>query len=147
MIFDLTTILNLIALSVLTLAVGFLLISNFKAKSRNKRLSVSVAQLVLDKASLLKHIEKVTEESQSNNIEQTEGFLKFVSQSRDWAFDYIEEVQAGLMEFSNKVDIDIKYILKYGTLIEHPLQESINRIAEAYTELEKLMPQDKKDQV
>jgi hypothetical protein len=139
-------IFDLIALSILTLMIAFLLITNFKTRSSNKRLSISVLQLTLDKSSLLKHIEKISEESQSNNIEQTEGFLKFVSQSRDWAFDYIEEVQAGLINFSNKVDVDIKYILKYGTLIEHPLQESINRIAEAYTELEKLLPQDK-DQV
>jgi hypothetical protein len=139
-------IFDLIALSILTLMIAFLLITNFKTRSSNKRLSISVLQLTLDKSSLLKHIEKISEESQSNNIEQTEGFIKFVSQSRDWAFDYIEEVQAGLINFSNKVDVDIKYILKYGTLIEHPLQESINRIAEAYTELEKLLPQDK-DQV
>lgn len=139
-------IFDLIALSILTLMIAFLLITNFKTRSSNKRLSISVLQLTLDKSSLLKHIEKISEESQSNNIEQTEGFIKFVSQSRDWAFDYIEEVQAGLISFSNKVDVDIKYILKYGTLIEHPLQESINRIAEAYTELEKLLPQDK-DQV
>jgi len=137
---------DLIAFSVLVSIIVLLVINSIRLKLKNKRLLIASLQQEIDKVALLQYVEKVTEESQSNNIEQTEGFLKFVSQSRDWAFDYIEEVQKELDIFSKKVGPDIKYILKYGTLIEHPLQDSINRIAQAYSELEKLLPQDK-DQV
>jgi hypothetical protein len=29
-------------------------------------------------------------------IEQTDGFVRFISQSRDWAFEYIEKVQESI---------------------------------------------------
>ena len=58
-------------------------------------------QFALDKAMLLEHIEKNS--GKANSIEQSEGFLKFVSDSRDWAFKYIEDVQGAIVEFNSAV--------------------------------------------
>jgi hypothetical protein len=118
----------------------------FISNRKRAALATAVAILSLEKESLLSMLEKEMKKKEDNSIEKTDGFLKFVSDSRDWAFKYIEEVQAALESFKSAVDLDIKYIVKYGQLIDHPLQDSINKIAGAYTELQKVLPQDK-DQV
>lgn len=137
---------DLIAFIVFAIVVAGLVLDDLRIRSKRRKLAEALLQQTLDKMALLNKIEKLSAQADTNSVEQTDGFLKFVSESRDWAFSYIEEVQGGLDTFKSKVDLDIKYILKYGQLIEHPLQESINRIAEAYEELQKLMPQNK-DQV
>ena len=37
---------------------------------------------------------------ESKKLEQTEGFFRFISQSRDWAFTYIEDVQKAIQELN-----------------------------------------------
>jgi hypothetical protein len=51
------------------------------------------------------HLEKLEEAKGLKSIEQTEGFMKFISESRDWAFTYIEEVQAALEEYRKIADV------------------------------------------
>ena len=124
------------------------ILSSYALFLRHSRrvLANDLLRQTLEKAAVMSQLEKALDMKDSESVEQTDGFLKFISESRDWAFQYIEEVQDGLDQFKSKVDLDIKYILKYGQLIDHPLQESINRIAEAYEELQDLLPTDK-DQV
>lgn len=140
------SVVDLIAFSIYLVSGLILIISNVKLRSKKTSLATKLLQTELEKQTILSMLEKTLDEKESNDIEKTEGFLKFVSDSRDWAFNYIEEVQAALNKFTKDVDADLKYILKYGQLIEHPLQDSITRIAVAYEELQKLLPQDK-DQV
>lgn len=45
------------------------------------------------------------DKQQLKPIEETEGFLKFVSESRDWAFTYIEDVQSAIEEYRLIADI------------------------------------------
>lgn len=70
----------------------------------NKKLIFDNAQLLLDKAELIK---KFTEISNANaSVEQTDGFLKFVSESRDWAFEYIEGIQKALKKYDEALSLD-----------------------------------------
>jgi len=41
----------------------------------------------------------------NKKIEQTEGFVKFISQSREWAFKYIEDVQEALKALEGALEI------------------------------------------
>ena len=138
---DITT---LIVFGVFTLVTSILIVDNIRIRVRKKRVLEELLQQTIDKTALLGYLDKLTAENDSKTIEQTEGFLKFVSDSRDWAFDYIEQVQEGLSGYIDKVDADMQYMEKYGVLVEHPLQESLNRISEAYKELKKLMPENDK---
>lgn len=70
----------------------------FVMKSRVKSLSLDKAVLMLEFSSLL-------DKQQLKPIEETEGFLKFVSESRDWAFTYIEDVQSAIEEYRLIADI------------------------------------------
>jgi hypothetical protein len=72
-----------------------------------------------------------------------EDFLKFVSDSREWAFEYIEEVQGGLKKFVKDVEPEIKYFEEYGSPVAiQPNYYSMKKVVEAYKELTKLLPKD-----
>ena len=74
---------------------------------KNKKLAADVVQLGLDKVALLHKLEKEIEAKESKSLEQTDGFVKFLSESRDWAFKYIEDVQESIK--SLKIAIESGY--------------------------------------
>jgi hypothetical protein len=79
-----------------------------------------------------------TEKDQSN-----EDFLKFISDSRDWAYTYIDEVQASLNKFIKDIEPEISYFDEYGIVgSAFPHYYSMKKISEAYKELKKLLPDD-----
>ena len=55
---------------------------------------------------LTTQLDQITSNRDSANIEQTEGFLKFVSDSRDWAFEYIEDIQMALRAYDIAIGMD-----------------------------------------
>jgi hypothetical protein len=80
-----------------------------------------------------------------NDAADKESFLKFVSDSREWAFDYIEEVQKGLTQFVEAVDRDIEHFDQYGITIDSPLHDAMNNISSAYKDLKTLLPKEAND--
>jgi hypothetical protein len=81
-----------------------------------------------------------TDQDQSN-----EDFLKFVSDSRDWAYQYIEEVQAGLSLFISEVAPQIEYYNKYGSSVEgmiSPHDFALKKISSEFEKLKTLLPED-----
>jgi hypothetical protein len=80
------------------------------------------------------------------NLEPTEaaseGFLKFLSDSRDWAFEYIENVQVGLNKFISDAGPSIEYWEKYGSVMDTPLDINMQKISISYKELKSLLPED-----
>ena len=136
-------ILDIVAFGVSLFIIVVLLINNLAIRSKNRKLSVEVVQIALDKAVISQRLKEELEKKDSDSIEKSEGFLKFISQSRDWAFDYIEQVQAALLEFKNRVEPQILYSKTYGTTTgESPHTIIIDRISDAYDDLVKVMPED-----
>jgi hypothetical protein len=141
-------ILDIIAFGILSLIIVILLINNLVIRSKNKKLSIEIIQIALDKAVISQKLKEQLDKKDSDSTEQSEGFLKFISQSRDWAFDYIEHVQAALLEFKKKVEPQILYAKTYGTVSgESPHSVIIDKISDAYDELAKVMPEDSADNV
>jgi len=82
--------------------------------------------------------------TQDNLDQAKEDFVKFLSESRDWAFDYIEQVQTGLKQFVDKVDKNIEYFDKYGDVIAMKNNyDALVVISEAYKEIKNLLPEDR----
>jgi hypothetical protein len=92
----------------------------------------------------IKTVKNLKEDKTDQQIHQ-ENFLKFISDSRDWAFEYIEKVQDGLSEFIDSVDSDIKYFDKYGEVlsVNRPDYDAMKRISIAYKNLSSLLPEEK----
>lgn len=99
---------------------------------------------------LLVSITKLNEFTQPENIiaddVHKESFIKFLSDSRDWAFEYIENVQNGLTEFTNALDKDIEYFDTFGDSMSiKPNYELLQKISIEYKKLKSLLPEDKKE--
>lgn len=61
-------------------------------------------QTVLDKTTLEKKFTEYLQGIDNKDIEQTQGFVKFLSESRDWAFKYIEDVQVSIESLKSAVE-------------------------------------------
>ena len=94
-----------------------------------------IAQLILDNQVIANQL---ADYMAQKTIEESDGFLRFVTQSRDWAFEYIEDVQEKLNNFVEQVGPTLAYYDKYGRINEN---ESMNKIFDAYTELIKVLPE------
>ena len=76
-----------------------------------------------------------------NNDVHKENFIKFLSDSRDWAYEYIKEVQDGLEKFINGIEPEIAYFDEYGVVGDaYPHYHSMKKISSEYKELKKLLP-------
>jgi hypothetical protein len=112
-------------------------------------LSLYVLQKRANKTLIAKTLETLLLQQLSRNINKTEkdqsneDFLKFVSDSRDWAYQYIEEVQGTLNKFITDIEPEIKYFDEYGVASSaYPHYHSMKKISEAYKELKKLLPKE-----
>lgn len=99
----------------------------FVMKSRVKSLS-------LDKAVLMVEFSNLLDKQQLKPIEETEGFLKFVSDSRDWAFNYIEDVQSAIEEY--RLIADVIPISKDMSI------QQAEQLSAAYDKLMSFLPED-----
>ena len=105
-------------------------------------------KLYVDNFTLEEYIKTVSNAKEDKTDQQIhqENFLKFLSDSRDWAFNYIEEVQSGLNKFISDVEPEINYFKEYGDIIAmEPNYNSLKKITEAYEELKKLLPKEEEE--
>jgi hypothetical protein len=79
----------------------------------------------------------------TKSLEQTEGFLKFISDSRDWAFGYIEEVQQALQDFALEIEPTIEWSKTYGIVNgDNAHTEALEKISLAYDKLKSVLPEE-----
>lgn len=118
-----------------------LMVSNIRLKIKTSTLTLKLLEERIDKNIIIDKAKKEIENEKK--VEDTEGFLKFISDSRDWAFSYIEQVQAGLEKFDNNAGKHIRYFNQFSSLSEgQPLHDILVEISKEYEDLKKLMPAD-----
>ena len=73
-----------------------------------------------------------------------ENFIKFLSDSRDAAYEYIETTQEAILTFQSKVGSLVEYFDEYGDVIsvERPDYAAMKQISSAYKELMLVLPED-----
>jgi hypothetical protein len=128
-----------IALSVIAIAPSilsiFLLLKILKLREAVKVLSVAYSKI--ESLSSLKNNDDL------NNDVHKENFIKFLSDSRDWAYEYIEDLQEGVTHFVNNIEPEIAYFDEYGEVgSAYPHYHSMKKISEAYKDLKTLLPED-----
>jgi hypothetical protein len=139
--------LDFIVFVLIVLLVVALIVSVVKLKLKNRKLAVELLQATIDQNIVLTKLAEELKKKEDVSIEKTEGFLKFISESRDMAFDYIEKIQESLVKFRDEVGPEIDYMLTYGTSTGDSLQtKSFIKIEKAYTKLMNaaLPPEEKK---
>lgn len=118
-------IVSLFALLVLVIRLGL---------SSKKQESI-IKQLESDRGALLEQIGRLSAEKDANALKDDDGFVRFLSQSRDWAYEYIENAQKQISDFYDKVSPAIDDLNKIDN-------DNIKLVLEAYKELAKLLPKD-----
>jgi len=117
------------------LTLFFLSLYVLQKRANTKLIAKTIENLLLSQFSMNTN---KTEKDKSN-----EDFLKFVSDSRDWAYQYIEEVQETLNKFITDLEPEINYFKEYGDLGSMaPNYYSMKKIMGAYEELKKLLPEE-----
>jgi len=123
-------------------AVSYLLVLRQSVK-----LKKDISRLFIENTLLQEYVDLTksikTKEDSDESIHK-ENFIKFLSDSRDWAFSYIESVQKGLTKFVNDVDADVSHFDEYGEALSmsRPDYPSMKNISRAYKELKTLLPED-----
>lgn len=114
------------------------LVFNFN-KLRDQYQKIFVDMMLLEK--LIDSIEE--SKVKSDESVHKENFIKFISDSRDWAYQYIEDVQAGLKHFIDETAPEIQYFRDYSdTMALAPNYYSMKKISEEYDKLKELLPSD-----
>ena len=112
-----------------------------------RNLKMSFAKVFLENVTLTEYADKVKSLKElSENDVHRENFIKFLSDSRDWAFTYIEDVQNGLTKFVEEIDPSINYFSDFSTMSEgNPLHNEMKIISNAYKDLKKFLPENVED--
>lgn len=135
----------LIALSIMSTS---LLIGLVSATRKLKSMSDGFANLFLAYNALNQITETSLPISKDDDDIHKENFIKFLSDSREWAFGYIEEVQSGLKKFIEEVEPQLEYYNRYGIVIEGmapPHDFALKKISKEFENLKKLLPEDTDD--
>ena len=136
---------SIILISLSTLCVSFAIAYSITLK-KLARLTQECAKLFIDNKTLEEFIATNNVEFKNDSDIHKENFIKFLSDSRDWAFGYIEEVQVGLTKFVNDIEPEINHFKEYGDIISmEPNYNSLKKITKAYDELTKLLPKEEEE--
>lgn len=96
---------NLAAFIIYMVVVGLLSILTILLAVRMIKLARINAQLEVDRNVYFEELSKHLATQDSQAIEETQGFMRFISESRDKAFEYINNVQEALEEYRRIADI------------------------------------------
>lgn len=130
-----------IAVGFLFVIVIFLSYKNIQLRSRYSLLGNMHMQALADNYLVTQALEKMKQEMDNEKLKESDGFVKFLSTSRDWAFNYIEQVQDALKEFDETITPITIWNETYGTAIEHDIfRQKIIEISSAYERLQSLLP-------
>lgn len=117
-------VLQVIAFSLLLALLVYFAYNSFRAKVEIKKMISTIAQLIADKELVQNKLEEVANDKAVSN---TEEFVKFLSESRNQAYQYIEMVHTSMESFTKEVE---------------PLLKDNNELLAAVNNLyDKVMPQ------
>ena len=131
---------NIIVIVLGTFLVSFA-IAYVSVLQKLSKITQEFAKLYISHQSLQDFVEKNNVEFKNDSDVHKENFIKFLSDSRDWAFGYIEDVQKGLDRFVENLDSEISNFDENSTISEGTqYYDLIAKFSKEYKELKKLMP-------
>ena len=136
------TVVELVVFIIALLVFVSLIIANINTRIQNNKLKANLTQEAIDRAIVMEEMRKLMAEIDKKNSNQNDGFLKFVSDSREAAFKYIEEVQAAITEFDQRVGPVVKYYKQTGKILERKPSELVRELTSAYDKLMESMPKE-----
>jgi hypothetical protein len=133
---------NIISMIAFTLAGSFALAYLFSLIKINK-INKSFTKLIISHKSLQHFVDNNNIEFKNEDDIHKENFIKFLSDSRDWSFSYIEDVQTRINKMIIDLKPDVEYFEKFGLLYdEHPSHQMLTNFVKSYKELQDLLPKE-----
>lgn len=129
---------DFLVFSVFLIFVTLLSISTIKTKIKNVELLEKFLESSIEKALIAEKLESELLKNSKTVSSDEQGFVNFLSQSRDWAFEYIESVQATIKDFQSEV-LPIIDGLEKENIEDFKL--STIKMAESSKKLIKLLPE------
>jgi alpha-L-fucosidase len=130
-----TTIEIILASLVFVLSIISIILTSRVIRLRNSIRLLAISYAKIETLTSLKNNDDM------NNDVHKENFIKFLSDSRDWAYEYIKEVQDELERFVNEIEPEISYFDEYGLVGDaYPHYHSMKKISEEYKKLKKMLP-------
>lgn len=126
-------IVNLIIFIASISAISVLLFLVFRLTLQRNNLRLQINQAKIDNSLLSEKVATLAAEKDANSLKEDDGFIKFLSSSRDWAFQYIETAQAAITNFADKMNPIAKKL-------EKSENDDVKLMLEAYKELVKIIP-------
>jgi DNA repair exonuclease SbcCD ATPase subunit len=112
-------------------------------RSLNNEASEKI-QALIDKNIIMSEYNKVLQALENKKLEESDDFIKFLSDSRDWAFEYIEDAQEKISEFDKQIQEIAEWNRTYGSVIgDIPHTSKIEEINLAYDKIRSLLPENK----
>lgn len=127
---------QIIDISIFVAALGsitFLLVLLYKVRLDSNKLQAKLTQAYIDNIILSERVTTLAAEKDANALKEDDGFIKFLSSSRDWAFTYIEEVQTVVQEFKDKAGPPVQRLSESDNA-------DVKLITEAYNSLVDILP-------
>ena len=129
-----------LSIFVVFIAVFFAIgLDDVRLRFKNYKLNKEVEQYALNYIILSDKLQEMVKSQDKKNIEETDGFLKFVTESREWAFQYIEQVQKAILklqEIASKVDLPPN---------SYVLTEELEELKGAIAEVLRQLPEESKN--
>lgn len=108
-----------------------------------KKSTISTVGMFLENVKLNETLKTINLKSNLSESDiHRENFIKFLSDSRDWAFQYIEDVQNSIKKFIVEVEPQIKYSNKEDLSLNDFAAKKISKELE---ELKKFLPTDQEN--
>jgi hypothetical protein len=120
-----------------------LIFKNVQLRIKLSSTTLDLIKAHLEKTIIADKLSDISTNYEKNKDSSSEAFLKFISDSRDWAYQYIDDVQEVLNKFVTDIEPEIAYFDEYGEVgSAYPHYHSMKKISGAYKELKKLLPED-----
>lgn len=94
-------ILDIIGIIIISLLFVGLIVQTVYYASKYRRLIRNIAELLIEKEAIANKLEKLTLETSK---EVNDGFIKFLSESREAAYEYIDGVQSAIKGYLNAIE-------------------------------------------
>lgn len=106
---------------------------------------MKMSKKLLEITDLYNNLEQVvmTEPDAVSIDSHTQSFIKFLSDSREIAFDYIDNAQRQIKEFIDIADKEFAFFDSYGILTQgYPNYEAMEILSKEYKKLKLLLPEE-----
>lgn len=133
---------DLIAFSVVIFLFFMLIVKYVRVSIKLSQTTLELIKAHVDKTIISEKLSDLAEQPKNISDPAAEAFLKFISDSRDWAYQYIDEVQTSLDKFVTEIEPEILYFDTYGDLMgAEPNYNSMKKISVAFKDLKNLLPE------